>query len=411
MSKPSEDAKIEGFFIPDDLDELAELLKATGLKKLTPYSLREKWLGSGSKVSQKQFASFRAIWPQMKSSDELTKKDAHLYGIDKFWEDAQDIATNFRGLQKFLAMIESDTSLKDIDADDDRYPSAFTAVRDLHELIGFDRPHRRKSSRLKRAADATQSASSYTTRVTKKAKSKAPARARDIFSPRTSEDGGVRLSTEQGTSSYITDQDFEAQDEATVNAAAVLLLRLCSGAVKESKFEFLFERLVFRPKFGKNGFTTCTDGAFRSSQFILAILEAKKKSRHYDTISIQVQETAEMVGFLMELERKKGFMNDHPVIISQDHNQLYITFASFHKDYLNYLKNEDAAITDNTYLCLQSYGPFHTNGTAAREEKVLYVNSLQLLRPPRYICDISLGLVRSYSATTKRFKYHRDGGL
>ncbi|KAJ9270566.1 hypothetical protein DTO212C5_3355 [Paecilomyces variotii] len=382
MSKPSEDAKIEGFFIPDDLDELAELLKATGLKKLTPYSLREKWLGSGSKVSQKQFASFRAIWPQMKSSDELTKKDAHLYGIDKFWEDAQDIATNFRGLQKFLAMIESDTSLKDIDADDDRYPSAFTA-----------------------------SASSYTTQVTKKAKSKAPARARDIFSPRTSEDGGVRLSTEQGTSSYITDQDFEAQDEATVNAAAVLLLRLCSGAVKESKFEFLFERLVFRPKFGKNGFTTCTDGAFRSSQFILAILEAKKKSRHYDTISIQVQETAEMVGFLMELERKKGFMNDHPVIISQDHNQLYITFASFHKDYLNYLKNEDAAITDNTYLCLQSYGPFHTNGTAAREEKVLYVNSLQLLRPPRYICDISLGLVRSYSATTKRFKYHRDGGL
>ncbi|RWQ93454.1 hypothetical protein C8Q69DRAFT_324315 [Paecilomyces variotii] len=79
-----------------------------------------------------------------------------------------------------------------------------------------------------------------------------------------------------------------------------------------------------------------------------------------DLQSIQMQETAEMVGWLRQFEIDQKFMNNHPVIISQDHNKLYITFSSYHDDYLCYLKDENADITKDTYLCLQTYGPFLT---------------------------------------------------
>ncbi|GAD99543.1 hypothetical protein ANI_1_812114 [Paecilomyces variotii No. 5] len=355
MSQPSGDAKIEGFSIPADRNDLAEILNFRKRKKISLYNLRGQWFGSGSKVSEKKFAAFRAIWPRLRSHKQLFLRDSHIYGIDKFWKDAENIANNFSDLDKFLDMVETDTRLKGLDVGDERYPSILATLRDLHELIGFDAPQTRQSRRMKRAAPDTQSRPSSSSRAIKKFKD-----AHNLLASRTSEETTERPSMEQDTPSPVPDVDFEAPDEATVNAATVVFLRDFSSLVKDCSFEFVFERVVFTPTFGTCSFMTHTDGAFRNRQIILAIIEVKKVLRCHDLKSIQMQETAEMVGLLMEQEGKKGFMNNDPVIISQDHNELYVTFASFHEGYLRYLKDQDAPITENTYLKLQSYGPFCT---------------------------------------------------
>jgi hypothetical protein len=57
------------------------------------------------------------------------------------------------------------------------------------------------------------------------------------------------------------------------------------------------------------------------------------------------------------METKK---NIRPLVVSQDRDEIFLTFASFHADYLRYLTDRDGPTTDNSFLVMQSYGPFKT---------------------------------------------------
>lgn len=51
------------------------------------------------------------------------------------------------------------------------------------------------------------------------------------------------------------------------------------------------------------------------------------------------------------------------VLISQDRHCIYVTFASCHDDYLNYLNKGDGKgkITPRSFLKMQTYGPWKVN--------------------------------------------------
>ncbi|KAJ9218094.1 hypothetical protein DTO166G4_485 [Paecilomyces variotii] len=368
MTQAGEDSKVPGFFVPCDLEDLEDLVTTARMKNMSLYNLRDEWLESGSNVTQKQFVAFRAIWPAMKDSLDISTTDAHLYGIDEVWNDAQVITNNLPEFQKFLDMTGSRTPLKSLGRSDNRHPSSLAAVRDLHELVGFDTREPRRSGRYKRSPSVTELEPSYARRTLKRVRKNARGSVMQAFNHRSSHDTAERpraeSQPEQEIAPRVPDKPLEAPDEPTVNAALVIFLRSFSNLVRESKFEFFFQRVLFTPTFGKRSFTAYTDGAFRSLEQIpeqvLAILEVKKASRESKWMSIQMQETAEMVGWLMTSTIDQKFMNNHPVIISQDYNELYITFASYHQDYLDYLKKENAKVTENTYLSLQTYGPFVT---------------------------------------------------
>ncbi|KAL1847479.1 hypothetical protein Plec18170_008592 [Paecilomyces lecythidis] len=378
MSRPAKDAKIEEFFIPADPDDLAEILKNEKMEKCSLYNIRSQWLGSGSKVSERQFVAFRAVWPPMKPPKTLVT-ETHLYGIDKFWDHAQSIVNSLGDFQKFLDMIESDIYLKDLAIDDQRHPSSLATLRDLHELIGFDTSQRQESARLKRATSSTQPGVPPTAHTIKRVKNMVRSSSRgSLKNLPASEDRAERPPTEQAATPEASEKQFEAPDEATVNAAMIVFLRSFSGLVANSKFEYLFERVSFTATFGECSFTAYTDGAFRNSQQILVIIEVKKASRKQNLQAIQMQETAEMTGWLKQFEIERGFMKNHPVIISQDHNELYVTFCSFHQDYLRYLKNKNAEITKNTYMSLQSYGPFYTNDKQHMKDFAILITSMTL---------------------------------
>ncbi|KAJ9247014.1 hypothetical protein DTO207G8_8399 [Paecilomyces variotii] len=309
MSRPSDDAKVEGFFVPSSPNELAEILKKGKMENVSLYHLHGQVIGSGSKVSETQFVAFRAVWPIIKTADQFVD-DTYLYGIDKFWEHAKSIVNNLDSFKRFNDMLDHQIYLKDLAITDQRYPSIFATLKDFHEIIGYDTYQLRRSNRVKRAPPATQSGQSSRTGAFKKARNMALASTRDILHTRTSKVRAERPAIEQQASPADSNKQLKAPDEATVNAAIIAFLRLFSGLVRTSKFEFLFERVSLTPTFGKCSFTAYTDGAFQSSQKVLAIIEVKKTPRIKDLQSIQMQETAKMVGWLRQFEIDQKFMNN-----------------------------------------------------------------------------------------------------
>lgn len=308
--------KIPGFFVPCDLEELQELCKKGNITRTSIYDLPAKCLGSGSKVTEKQYASFRAIWPIMKRPDTLFK-DAHLYGFKRYWQKAKVIVNDLQDFHKYLCVVEGHTLVKNIDRKDDAYPSSFAILRDLQELVGFSSLAVRSSGRHKRATPRTEEDSSYPTCTLKRPKKSTRRSIVQMFKSNSSRQIGRSSLTEaqlrpENTTHGVT--VYEAPDEATVNAALVVLLRSFSGLAGNSRFQFVFNRVQFTSSFEKCAFSAYTDGAFESPEQTLAILEVKKTPRKGKRTQIQMQETAEMVGWLKTTSTIHGkFMNNQYV--------------------------------------------------------------------------------------------------
>jgi hypothetical protein len=104
----------------------------------------------------------------------------------------------------------------------------------------------------------------------------------------------------------------DAEDEATVNAALVLLLEAISDLVPHSIAEWVSNHIHFSPTFGKASFNTYTDGALRSTknQNVMSIIEVKRRTRSKDMDRILMQEEAEMVGWLLSGNSNLAVLNN-----------------------------------------------------------------------------------------------------
>jgi hypothetical protein len=86
----------------------------------------------------------------------------------------------------------------------------------------------------------------------------------------------------------------------TINIALVLLLQNISDLIDKVKLEWLPNHYHFTAKLKTANMTAVTDGILRSkdAKNIFGIMEAKKTIRRDSTNAIQMQETAEVVGWI-----------------------------------------------------------------------------------------------------------------
>jgi hypothetical protein len=82
----------------------------------------------------------------------------------------------------------------------------------------------------------------------------------------------------------------------------VVLLGEISGLVRDVKCEWVINRVHFNPKFGKTSYNTYTNGALRSREGhqIQSIIEVKKAIRFHEPSTVQLQETAEVIGWILQ---------------------------------------------------------------------------------------------------------------
>ena len=142
--------------------------------------------------------------------------------------------------------------------------------------------------------------------VTQPSKRSRRARIKDVFS--------LRTSTAEEDLDALEEDLPEAEDEMAPNVAAVLFLQSLSALVSAKEVEWVFNRILFSPRFKNGKYNAHTDGAFRvkCNGTLRGIVEAKKRYRlHPNPNSIKMQESAEVVGWLLkEPDERYPFMNN-----------------------------------------------------------------------------------------------------
>lgn len=94
-----------------------------------------------------------------------------------------------------------------------------------------------------------------------------------------------------------------AEDEAVVNSALMALLNAVSRLLLPETAKWTIARIHLEAVFDQKGYTALTDGALRSPALdqIEACVEVKKHAREADNQdAIQMQETAQLVGWMMK---------------------------------------------------------------------------------------------------------------
>ncbi|KAJ5138888.1 uncharacterized protein N7515_003736 [Penicillium bovifimosum] len=152
----------------------------------------------------------------------------------------------------------------------------------------------------------------------------------------------------------------EAEDDMVANAASFTFLQRVSQ-LTPSPFEWVFNRLLFHPQFALGGYETFTDGALRCRtrlDHIFAILEVKRRDRHTSYAEMVMQETCELVGWLLKSSSSIACFNGHSLMISQGRDGLFLTFKPFNEAHQRYLAGEGWA---EDFLRMETFGPFKTN--------------------------------------------------
>ncbi|KAK4866819.1 hypothetical protein LT330_007982 [Penicillium expansum] len=294
-------AKIDDFAIPADEEEWHELVaRKPGLKKQTIHTIPADWLLSASEATNSQYAMLRTYSPGA-TTIYAFQEECDQFG---FTNQVLDTAAALLGAStewcRYIQIIESDDSIDNILATSDR-------IHDRDRMQGM----------IAEVGSTT-------------------GRARPQRIPELP----------------------DAEDEATVNAATIILLQAISQ-LAHSNLEWVMNRAHFVCEFKNSKFNTYTDGALRSKSTtnIFAIVEVKKTVRRSEKPSIFVQEACELAGWLMHSSAQMAHFNAHFMLISQDRHQLFVTFVPFDKTYEDYLRigtNTDA------FLVMNTYGPFRT---------------------------------------------------
>jgi hypothetical protein len=71
-----------------------------------------------------------------------------------------------------------------------------------------------------------------------------------------------------------------------------------------------------------------------------------------------MQETCELVGWLLKSSSSIACFNGHSLMVSQDRDGLFLTFTPFNKAHQRYLVGEGRA---EGWLRMETFGPFKTN--------------------------------------------------
>ncbi|KAJ9369166.1 hypothetical protein DTO282E5_6101 [Paecilomyces variotii] len=341
MASGLEQPEVPGFSFPGDLQELQDLLDEAGISNKSIHNLPSKWFLSASKVTQKQFLAFHIVYPEMLPPEKLVKDHLHLYDLDLSWEAAKVILGGFDDFGKYLDLLENRISINGISRNHPLFPPSLKTMKDLHELC-----MQGQDSTERAAPTVAKTSGRKSTRLAMK----------DLLSGATGrrEDPAIPLGD-------YPDEKGEVEREATVNSALVVFLREFSSVVHNRETEFVFDPLVEKATFSNgNHFTAITDGVLRrlDDKQILAILEVKKRDREKNKELILMQEAAEITCWVKNSYQKTSFLNGHPLLISQDREELFVSFAFCDDEYIDYLRTASVENPARRYATIQTYGPF-----------------------------------------------------
>ncbi|KAI1122600.1 hypothetical protein F5Y10DRAFT_253746 [Nemania abortiva] len=184
----------------------------------------------------------------------------------------------------------------------------------------------------------------------------APAQRGMIITPSTSSTQGPEGSS-PGDPLLLT-AGLPTTDEMVVNMALVTFLSaLCErdDSMRMKGYQWLPDRNVFKilhPETGEKLLEARTDGCLRSraipkQHYSAAIIEVKPYLRLEDFRSIQRQEGAQMAAHISVLARQgmdnRGLLRSpapdlkRRLIISQDHEEVYITIAEYDNEYQQFI--------------------------------------------------------------------------
>ncbi|KAJ6185152.1 hypothetical protein N7519_006453 [Penicillium mononematosum] len=316
--------RVHEFSIPADAEDWNYLVSHTpSLKDLTIHNIPADRVASASEASNAQYMMLRSYSPRVSAIDTFLVYECGNYGFtSEYLEEAHAVLADSTEWSRYLQLIDTGDSIDGILATSDRWPGAFSTTSRLHEQTMAVQGIHDRNTMQGTAAQA-------------------------------------RVGSATGRPMPQRIPEFpDVEDEATPNAAAIILLQTVSHFA-DSNLEWVLNRVQFVCEFQSSKFTALKDGALRPKRTldIFAIVEVKKRMRTVNREAILTQETCEVVRWLMHSSGEMAHFNHHFMLISQDRHELFITFVPFSQAYENYLRN-GTRTTD--FLVMNTFGPFRT---------------------------------------------------
>ncbi|RHZ55926.1 uncharacterized protein CDV56_104155 [Aspergillus thermomutatus] len=157
-------------------------------------------------------------------------------------------------------------------------------------------------------------------------------------------------------------------DEEIVNFAIVDWLQAVCLRMPGVHGQWIASRYRFRARFGPNELEARTDGAlriFEEPERVHALIECKAIARKDALPAVQFQEAAQIVAWLMQRHRPETAKAGGIFMVSEDREEVFLTFGTLDRHYLRYLQNKDAP---KKFLELHTYGPFRIDSAGHMEQ-------------------------------------------
>lgn len=158
-----------------------------------------------------------------------------------------------------------------------------------------------------------------------------------------------------------------AKDEQIVNIALISFLHALTTCHEDVRAYWGIDRKLFH---FSDLFEARTDGLLKigREESPLAILEVKPHVRTTNIKQVQMQESAQMASWIYD-HQNIGHISRSPtgsmrrVIISQDHQEIYVTFAEYDDAYIKYIRpNNQAelsqALAQSPFMTMHQFGPW-----------------------------------------------------
>ncbi|KKK23515.1 hypothetical protein AOCH_004090 [Aspergillus ochraceoroseus] len=156
--------------------------------------------------------------------------------------------------------------------------------------------------------------------------------------------------------------------------------------------DWTLHRKSFKAEFKQASFEARTDGYLEdggSSERVRALIEVKLMLRRKKQNPIRMQEAAQMVAWLKSDPDPTGILNlpGHRLHVSQDRHQIFITFAEYDCNYIQYLDNTLPPNSPRPFLKMHEFGPWNTMIRSDME----IIGSILLAISLRAYSDANLG--------------------
>lgn len=277
-----QEVAIPGFGVPANFDDWWRIVQRGRLEQRSIHHLSSYYLNSGSQVNHRQFTLMRVLFPPLKGQLRLDQELA-IYGLRGTWSQANSLLNSSAEAAKYLRMVRDDLDVQDLSETHQNWPGSFKSIRMLQQqTMTVDQIHDRE----RMPSPTTGQLGVVHQMVT---------RSRQSF---------AHFVRGTGSSARAEWDLPEAEDESTPNAALIVLLQGVSQLVADSGVEWVFNRELFSPVFASGGYRAYSDGVLRSTTTgaVMAIVEVKKGHRGEPGM-IEMQEAAEMVGWMAEQQR------------------------------------------------------------------------------------------------------------